>query len=366
MKNMCKTLLPAVIFLLAIMQAEAQSTKGNILSNGEFEQWDRPGKPTGWRIEESLFPEKVEDSRPGGSGTYALKVYLNDFSIFLDPDVSVQPEKKYTISFWYKGNINYNDIKLSVLWKKGWQIKKRDYDFIVATTDKDEWLEAKGVITSPADIDAMSIKVRMQAESRGHVIFDDFTVVPEGGDEPSEPALEAPQNLKIAAHQGEMEISWDKVDDAEVTWEVTFDDEVVATTPENSFVKTNLAPARNHTVKVRAIKGTTQSNYSELSETTQGMEKGIADTARVPYLRTITPDGNCEGLFLKLYYNELANPAATITYKLDGNTITPQNNTLEFPTFSGDYKQFNLEVAIDEGEGRTWNISYPQLVVKKL
>ena len=36
---------------------------------------------------------------------------------------------------------------------------------------------------------------------------------------------------------------------------------------------------------------------------------------RIPYLRTILPDGSCEGRFLKLYYNELANPNAKVSYK---------------------------------------------------
>lgn len=51
---------------------------------------------------------------------------------------------------------------------------------------------------------------------------------------------------------------------------------------------------------------------------------------------------------MKLYYNELANPNAKVSYKLDGVTIEPKDNTLEFPEFEGFYKRFRLEVYIDE------------------
>lgn len=364
MRNMYKLLLPAAIFILAAINVNAQSnSNGEILTNGGFEQWDRPGKPSGWRIQESLYPEQVKDSRPGGSGTEALKVYFNELSFYLDPSVPVKTETKYTFSFWYKGNLDYKEIKLSALWWKDGSIKKRDYDFILATTDKDEWKQAKGVITSPSDIDAMTMKVKVDYGYNGHVIFDDFSVIPEGGGI-SEPELEAPQNLKITPYQGEMEISWDKVDDSEVQWEVTFDDNVETTTTENVFVKTNLVPGSNHTVKIRAVKGDVKSEFSEKSELTQSMEKGINDPKRIPYLRTVTPDGNSEGRTLKLYFNELANPEAKISYKLNGNPIEPKNNTLEFPAFNEDFKKFQLEVFINEDEGREWEITYPQLGVK--
>ena len=68
---------------------------------------------------------------------------------------------------------------------------------------------------------------------------------------------------------------------------------------------------------------------------------------------------------LKLYYNELANPNAKVSYKLDGVTIEPKDNTLEFPEFEGFYKRFRLEVYIDEGEGREWEILYPSFGRKK-
>ena len=41
------------------------------------------------------------------------------------------------------------------------------------------------------------------------------------------------------------------------------------------------------------------------------------------------------------------------------------NPTLEFPEFEGFYKRFRLEVYIDEGEGREWEILYPHLGVKR-
>ena len=50
---------------------------------------------------------------------------------------------------------------------------------------------------------------------------------------------------------------------------------------------------------------------------------------------------------------------------MDGVTIEPKDNTLEFPEFEGFYKRFRLEVYIDEEEGREWEILYPHLGVKR-
>ena len=47
-------------------------------------------------------------------------------------------------------------------------------------------------------------------------------------------------------------------------------------------------------------------------------------------------------------------------------TVNPKDDTLEFPEFGGFYKQFRLEIYIDEGEGREWEILYPQLGVEKI
>src|SRR3712207_7798780 len=63
------------------------------------------------------------------------------------------------------------------------------------------------------------------------------------------------------------------------------------------------------------------------------------------------------GRFLKLYYNDLANPDAKISYKLDGKPVQPKDNTLEFPAFE-DRKSTRLNSSHA-------NISYAVFCLKK-
>ena len=107
-----------------------------------------------------------------------------------------------------------------------------------------------------------------------------------------------------------------------------------------------------------------RSEYAKTTAGTKNLEKSVDSEDRIPYLRTIEADATCKGRFLKLYYNELANPNAKISYKLDGKSVQPANNTLEFPIFEGYYKKFQLEIHIDEGEGREWEILYNELSVQ--
>ena len=51
MRKIHKLLLPAIIFMMAIIQVKAQGTAGiDVIPNGGFEKWQDTGQPTGWRI----------------------------------------------------------------------------------------------------------------------------------------------------------------------------------------------------------------------------------------------------------------------------------------------------------------------------
>ena len=51
MRKIYKLLLPAIIFMMAIIQVKAQGTAGiDVIPNGGFEKWQDTGQPTGWRI----------------------------------------------------------------------------------------------------------------------------------------------------------------------------------------------------------------------------------------------------------------------------------------------------------------------------
>lgn len=367
MRKIHKLLLPAIIFISAIIQAKAQDTESiNIIPNGGFEEWQDTRQPQliGWRIASDLNSEQVQERRPEGAGTYALKVWLNGGSIYLDQPVAVEAGRRYALSFWYKGNIANNEIAVTLLWYDNGSIKSREKILSVRTV-QDEWRKAEGTVTIPENVYSMGMAVKTFRAYQGYLLFDDISMVLKEGGPDISPIPDAPGNLRIKAYQSEMEISWNKVTDEKMKWEVVFDGKVETVISGNSYVKTKLKPGSEHLIKVRAIKGKEFSPYVERKGVTERMSKAENSEDRIPYLRTITAEGNCEGRFLKLYYNELANPDAKISYKLNGVAVEPKDNTLEFPEFEGFYKRFQLEVYIDEGEGREWEILYPQLGVKK-
>ena len=323
MRKIHKLLLPAIIFMMAIIQVKAQGTAGiDVIPNGGFEKWQDTGQPTGWRIVSSLNPERVQERRPESTGVYALKIWLNGGSVFLAQPVSVKAGKQYTLSFWNKGSVGNREIVVTLFWYDNGSIKSREKILSIRTV-KDEWRRVESTVTIPENIHSMGMGIRTQSY-QGYMLFDDMSMVLKESGPDISPVPEAPDNLRMKAYQNEMEISWNKVADETIKWEVVFDDQVETITSGNSYVKTKLKPGSTHHIKVRAVKGKEFSPYAERRGATERMREAENSEDRIPYLRTILPDGSCEGRFLKLYYNELANPNAKVSYKLDGVTIEPK------------------------------------------
>ena len=139
MRKIHKLLLPAIIFMMAIIQVKAQGTAGiDVIPNGGFEKWQDTGQPTGWRIVSSLNPERVQERRPESTGVYALKIWLNGGSVFLAQPVSVKAGKQYTRSFWNKGSVGNREIVVTLFWYDNGSIKSREKILSIRTV-KDEW-----------------------------------------------------------------------------------------------------------------------------------------------------------------------------------------------------------------------------------
>lgn len=79
-----------------------------------------------------------------------------------------------------------------------------------------------------------------------------------------------------------MEISWNKVADETIKWEVVFDDQVETITSGNSYVKTKLKPGSTHHIKVRAVKGKEFSPYAERRGATERMRE--AENPKIVFL----------------------------------------------------------------------------------
>ncbi|WP_373833701.1 carbohydrate binding domain-containing protein [Bacteroides heparinolyticus] len=369
MKKIRKLFLPIIIFISALSQVKAQNAAdSNIIPNGGFEEW-RPGtsKPVNWIIGNALSPEQVTgDTPPESKGMYALKIWANGGGISLTEEVSVKRKKKYTFSFWYKGTKPNHEIKVYFSWYDNGAYKGREQKLSVKTATN--WKKEEFSIEIPENANKAGIELTPSTDYSGiGISFDDVSLVAAENTSGGTSSLEAPKNMEVNVFQGEMEISWDKPANSDgMKWEVMFDDAMEALVSSNSYMKTKLKPNSRHRIKVRAVKGGEVSPYTEKEATTEKMEQPEYSPDRIPYLRTLNPDGSCKGRFLKLYYNELANPNAEISYKLDGKPVIPLNDTLEFPTFDGYYKSFQLEIHINEGEGREWEILYNGLSVQNI
>lgn len=162
----------------------------------------------------------------------------------------------------------------------------------------------------------------------------------------------APAGLAAQTFQHEIVLTWQAGNDH--LWEIQLDDRPPVRCTTASYTFERLPHNRPYTIQLRAVRGEEFSAYATLNTATQNLKKAVDAPDRIPYLRTIRIDGIAPRR-LPLYFNELANAEAHITYKWNGQAIEPIDNHLELSSSS--YKD-KLELHIDEGEGRIWNITY--------
>lgn len=168
-------------------------------------------------------------------------------------------------------------------------------------------------------------------------------------------ALQAPHSLRAVAHQHEIELSWqdDNTDLDGLSWQVVVGEQVINTSQKSCVIE-GLDANESYDIKVYARHQGQQSEAGELSTKTKALAKEVNDLGRIPYLRTVSVQGKCPQ-FLPLYYNDLANAKAQITYKLNGKAVQPKDSKIELNPES---VRETLEININEGEGRVWRIIY--------
>ena len=380
MKAIHRIALFAMMWAWMIPTANAQE---NLLKNGDFEgAWSGSYfdmSPEGWKVHRAAT-ERVSGKRDGGSGTNIFMAYLDNGGAIRAIDKSVEAwrggalhlEKgaSYKLTVWHKGTHDnlkfyamfnfYKKLSDDEIWKSS-----TDYSF---TTQKDKWVKFEQVVKVPEneDIDVASMSISFPYRRNEKIYFDDISLVKsEGGssapevEKPEKPGLKYPQSF-----QREITVSWEKSNAEGITYEVKDGKQAYTGITGNSFTVEKLTPGQTYDIEVCAVKDGVRSEYAKTTARTKNLERPVDSEDRIPYLRTIEADATCKGRFLKLYYNDLANPDAKISYKLDGKPVQPKDNTLEFPAFEGYYKRFQLEIHIDEGEGREWEILYNELTCR--
>jgi len=373
------------LLLLPLMGKAQLNTE--LLLNGGFEQYAQPTppppsgddeeggegeeeeeesfnpyqKPLFWYISDQLGYSRTKDAH---GGEFAVKVYPNGHSFYSrDKDfnincISIKAEGEYKLSYWYKGKAKKPNVVAIVDWYKGNKIVRKDrLDNEKVAGFTDNWQQKTITLTAPAGVDKAGIGFEIEydpsANDGGYILFDDISFM-QTKEAEKEPTLTAPAAVRAQVQQREVELSWSAVAETGVSYEIRCNDQVVARTEATSYVVEKLLPNTSYSFTVTTIKGEETSKPSKpVSEQTLQMTENEDFEGRIPYLYTIREEGSCSRT-LRLYYNDLADPAARITYKIDGVSVMPEGSVLTFPSKG----RHILQVEIEETPERKWEIEY--------
>ena len=319
-------------------------------------------KPLFWYISDQLGYSRIKEDVHGGQ--FAVKLYPNGHSFYSrDKDfnlncIKINSEGEYRLSYWYKGKAKKPNVIAIVDWYKGNTIIRKDR----LTNEKvksftDDWQQKVITLTAPAGVDKAGIGFELEydpsANDGGYILFDDISFM-QTKEATKEPTLTPPTGLRAQVQQREVELSWNAVSEPGVSYEIRCNDKMIATTKATSYIIEKLSPDTPYRFTVTTVKGEETSKPSQpLNEHTFQMTETVDDAGRIPYLYTIREEGTCSQT-LRLYYNDLADPNARISYKIDGASVTPEGSSITFPNKG----KHILQIEIEETPERKWEIEY--------
>ena len=293
-----------------------------------------------------------------------MKLYPNGHSFYSrDKEfnlncIKINGEGEYRLSYWYKGKAKKPNVIAIVDWYKGNTIIRKDR----LTNEKvksftDDWQQKVITLTAPAGVDKAGIGFELEydpsANDGGYILFDDISFM-QTKEATKEPTLTPPTGLRAQVQQREVELSWNAVSEPGVSYEIRCNDKMIATTKATSYIIEKLSPNTSYRFTVTTVKGEETSKPSQpLNEHTFQMTETVDDAGRIPYLYTIREEGTCSQT-LRLYYNDLADPNARISYKIDGASVTPEGSSITFPNKG----KHILQIEIEETPERKWEIEY--------
>lgn len=382
MIKLTKVLALASLLLLGVSGLKAQQT--NLLLNANFEEehvWKaanaRQYVANHWSTEQRIDPSLSPNGRSGKAlqiipnritaEVKAIKTTVVNNELVTDANyIPITPGSGYTLTFWYKvgqGATKYASLGLRFTWAKadGEEVSIAGQNGAMLGTrrlNSKEWKQETFEFTAPtsnADIRRLGLMLRLTNTDGDPILFDDLSLIETRPATPPAPAAPAvPTELKATnKFQRELELSW-AAGTAGTTWELQVDNAEPITLSKNSHTLEDLDPNTSYAIKVRAKANNVTSDWTQvLNVQTADYTERPESTARVPHLRTISEEGTCPQNLL-LYYNDLANKAANISYKVDGISITPQGKTLSFPKTG---KQV-LSIEIVESADKSWTLEY--------
>ena len=374
------------IFLLFVPCLLHAQDKKNIVEYGSFYELKQysSDKPQGWNISSNFYGVKEGDmwKRPGSSDNRSLRLqpdkqYVVSTNLNGMPNILlVEPGAEYELAIWAK-DVSYdpsgaNRMNVNFDWyaekEPGTSLSSVMSEKVGQTMEMTtEWKCYKTNVKIPPFANSAALKLTFLTNG-SMLLLDDITMVKTKG--PSFDEVLPPMGVKKTAYQHEIEVSWLPSTDEDVTWQAQLDDgKIIDLGKKNSLTFKRLVAGQSYVVSIWGVKGNSLSEKVVEKISTVPFEYAENDIRRIPYLKTISDDGYC-WRYLKLYFYELYKLDATITYKQDGKTITPnEEGVLELswkPTVSEYYDKAELEIMIDEGGGKKWTLTYQLMVSKDL
>lgn len=353
--------------LLAAMTTQLfaqQRNTSNLIQNPGFEEGANGQE--GWSISSSIWALEEKNDPKGGSRCLRLNVASSGMVTRKKADASIEQyaiegADGFTFTYWYRGNFTKTELQTRVRYytKAGDEIAK--FEQVIPgsgiTSATNEWVQKEVVIpTSIPSGEAVShIAVMLEFKGRwnaaGTIDIDDLSLMRTY----NKPLIvvNKPTKLEAAAYQREAELTWEGSIDPEVSWEVQADGKSY-TTKTPSYILTGLEPQREYNIKVVAKKEDVTSDAAELKVSTQSPYRSKDDEERIPYLRTITRSEGQVRKTINLFYNDLYNGNAKITYYFDGVEIKPTGYQLTFPATG----KHTLKVRIEESASEVWTLNY--------
>lgn len=341
-----------ILLLLLLGVAIPTTMAQNLITNGGFETYNsRTNRFEGWNISSEYAFAKSSDAH---SGSNALLIYPQ--GVFVRTLCSgnfhctpVDGGSKYTFSFWHKGSSGSERFTAIISWhdSTGNRIRNENIPLQTASTS---WQEFTQEVTAPstATFVALGVNIRSNGDA---LLLDDISFIFKSA---GANTLQPPQGIRTTIFQREIALQWDAENDPQIQWDIIVNNGTPIRVTKNSHTLTKLSPNTNYRIKLRSVKGSQSSSYSnEISVTTASMSLPLTSSGRIPHLRTIQPYGRCPRT-IDLYYNDLAETNAEITYWIDGVQTSPNGDKLSFPKV-GNQK---LKIRIKEASDRIWTLQY--------
>ena len=317
-----------------------------------------------WFINGTLYPQRTKDAH---GGKYAIRFYPNGGSFFSrDADFNashlrVKGGATYRLTYWYKGQKMKNNVVTTIDWFRGGTKLKKDERKAaadLATNISEKWQKKEIVFEAPRQADHAGVGFNLELDDEaqttgGYIQMDDISLVMIA--EPAEIIkLLPPTDLKAKAQQREILLSWSPVEQAKAQYEVRVNGEVKTTTSETKCLLTHLEPNTNYTITIATRLGEERSEKTaQLAVKTEQLDRGVNDKTRIPHLYMIRENGTCPRR-LPLYWRDLAETSAQITYEIDDQAVQPDGDFLVFSS-AGEHV---LRIVVVETPEREWTLEY--------